>query len=48
MYIHFLTLHVAISILVNPKDVENENKILYAEKLLIHFVKTFEAIYGSD
>ncbi|XP_029161035.1 uncharacterized protein LOC114932803 isoform X1 [Nylanderia fulva] len=48
IYINFLTLHVAISILINPKLIKNQNNILYAEKLLTHFVKSFQIIYGDQ
>lgn len=47
VYFNFLTLHVAISILISPKFVKHENNILYAQNLLIHFVKSFETIYGK-
>jgi len=44
VYNHFVTLHVAISLL-SVKDQTSEN-IDYSEKLLLHFVKSFGTIYG--
>lgn len=46
IYIHFLTLHVAITILIRknlPKKLIN-----FAEALLNHFVKSFEILYGKQ
>lgn len=47
MYEHFLTLHVAISILITPTLITDEN-IKYAEKLLTYFVKSFQVLYGKQ
>jgi len=44
VYNHFVTLHVAISLL-SVKDQTSKN-IDYSEKLLQHFVKSFGTIYG--
>ncbi|XP_031348731.1 uncharacterized protein LOC116174854 isoform X1 [Photinus pyralis] len=48
MYLNFLTLHTAIRILCNPNISEDNNYIVYAENLLIHFVQSFGIIYGND
>ncbi|OXA45634.1 hypothetical protein Fcan01_19483 [Folsomia candida] len=45
LYQHFLCLHVAIAILVNPKTYQILNN--YAEKLLQYFVNNFGEIYGK-
>ncbi|XP_067207161.1 uncharacterized protein [Linepithema humile] len=46
MYVHFLTLHVAITILVNPTLITQYTD--YAQSLLEHFVTTFSIIYGKE
>jgi len=46
IYEHFLTLHVAISLLVNPKFCQSLNS--YAQELLEFFVKTYITLYGSQ
>ncbi|EFN75022.1 hypothetical protein EAG_08081, partial [Camponotus floridanus] len=48
IYTHFLTLHVAVSILISPMLIVNKNNVDYAEKLLQHFVESFEKIYGKE
>lgn len=54
IYIHFLTLHVAVSILVispliiSPQLVQEECNIKYTEDLLKYFVKNFQVIYGAQ
>lgn len=48
VYTHFLTLHVAVSILISPTLIVNKNNIDYAKKLLQHFVQSFEKIYGKE
>ncbi|KYN50247.1 hypothetical protein ALC62_06180 [Cyphomyrmex costatus] len=48
LYINFLTLHVSISILISPILTANKNNVDYAEKLLQHFVQSFEKIYGKE
>lgn len=48
IYTHFLTLHVATSILISPMLIVNKNNVDYAEKLLKHFVESFEKIYGKE
>ncbi|OXA40777.1 hypothetical protein Fcan01_24539 [Folsomia candida] len=45
LYQHFLCLHVAITILVNPKTYLTLNN--YAEELLKYFVNNFGEIYGK-
>lgn len=46
IYVHFLSLHIALSILVSPSLVEEECNIKYAEDLLKYFVKNFQTLYG--
>lgn len=46
MYVHFLTLHVAITILVSPTLVTQYTG--YARNLLEHFVVSFSIIYGKE
>lgn len=48
LYLHFLCLHVAISILVNSKFCKNSSYINFADQLLKKFVKDFELLYGSQ
>lgn len=48
VYTHFLTLHVAVSILISPMLTVNKSNIDYAEKLLQHFVESFGTIYGKE
>lgn len=43
-YIHFLTLHVAVQILICPYMIHN---LSYAKELLISFVKNFITLYGK-
>ncbi|XP_067208335.1 uncharacterized protein [Linepithema humile] len=45
-YANFLTLHVAITILVSPIYSQNSQYVDYAEQLLNHVVASFEIIYG--
>ncbi|KYN07563.1 hypothetical protein ALC62_01469 [Cyphomyrmex costatus] len=47
MYNNFLTLHVAISILLNKAFCKEIDYLDYAEELLKHFVKTFTKLYGK-
>lgn len=47
-YLNFLTLHVAIRILCCPLYVKDLQYIKYAHELLIHFVRSFEIIYGKN
>lgn len=45
-YLNFMALHVATTILSNPKlDVAKMN---YAHSLMIYFVKTFSLLYGAE
>lgn len=46
-YNNFLTLHVAISILSNPKSCKIPDLTEYARKLLRHFVQNFINLYGE-
>lgn len=48
MYYNFLTLHVAITILVRPNLCKQEGFINYAESLLNHFVTSFQNLYGTQ
>ena len=47
IYRHFLTLHVAVTILVSPNLIKSESNIKYAEELLKYFVKHFAPLYGK-
>jgi len=47
IYHHFLTLHVAITILIRPNLCQNKF-INFAEALLNHFVQSFEILYGKQ
>lgn len=46
LYNHFLSLSIAISILLNPKFLMNSDYIAYAKTLLVHFVETTKDLYG--
>lgn len=46
IYLHFLTLHIAITILIRSNL--NEELINFAESLLHHFVTSFEILYGKQ
>ena len=47
VYLNFITLHVAISILNSPVNCKDAAYLEYAEKLLQKFVEHFENIYGA-
>lgn len=47
IYYHFITLHVAITILIRP-NLCYENFINYAEALLSNFVTSFAILYGEQ
>lgn len=47
-YNNFLTLNVAMSILLNPKTCNNEEMREYARSLLQHFVQTFMVLYNES
>ncbi|CAI6372817.1 unnamed protein product [Macrosiphum euphorbiae] len=47
-YNNFLTLNVAMSILLNPKTCNNEEMREYARSLLQHFVQTFMILYNES
>ena len=46
LYVHFLYLHIAISILSNPVLCKNNDYLDYADLLLNHFVNDFKIHYG--
>ncbi|CAN7938072.1 unnamed protein product, partial [Ixodes hexagonus] len=46
MYKNFMSLHVALTIFSSPRL--GPDFLDYAEQLLLHFVRTFIAIYGED
>jgi len=46
VYNHFMTLHVAITILSSNNLCTDEPNLLYAHQLLQHFVTSFKTIYG--
>jgi len=48
MYEHFLTLHVAISILTTPTLIADNENIKYAEELLAYFVEGFQILYSKQ
>ena len=48
VYEHFLTLHVAVTILVSPTLINTEDNIKYAENLLKYFVQHFDEVYGEQ
>lgn len=43
-----MTLHVALSILLNPKSIRDDTLRNYARSLLIHFVQTFMNVYEKN
>lgn len=47
-YNNFMTLHVALSILLNSKSIRDEMLRDYARSLLNHFVQTFINIYSES
>lgn len=46
-YQHFLTLHIAVRILLSPKCCTDNDLLTYADSLLKHFVNTTKVLYGS-
>lgn len=48
LYQHFLCLHVAITILIDPILCADVAHLNVAEELLIHFVEDFENLYGRE
>lgn len=46
IYVHFLSLHIALSIRVSPSLIEEECYIKYSEDLLKYFVENFQILYG--
>ena len=47
VYINFVTLHVASTILYNPELVKREELLVYADTLLETFVEQFTKLYGK-
>jgi len=47
IYMHFLTLHVAITILTR-RNLCQEELINFAEALLYHFIESFQILYGKQ
>lgn len=47
MYINFITLHIAITILASPTLLNDHNNIMWAQILLEYFLKCFRQIYGA-
>lgn len=47
-YDNFMTLNVALSILLNPKNIRDDSLRNYARSLLIHFVQTFMNVYDES
>lgn len=48
IYTNFLTLHVAIRILTSSEYSKQTLYVNYAEELLLHFVQSFQIIYGKS
>lgn len=48
LYLNFLYLHVAITILINHILCKSEEYLNYAEKLLVLFVQSYETCYGEE
>lgn len=46
-YNHFMSLSVAIRILVSPELIKDQQKMEYADILLRHFVNTYASYYGK-
>ncbi|KYM97060.1 hypothetical protein ALC62_12261 [Cyphomyrmex costatus] len=47
MYINFITLHIAVTILVSPVLSKDSNNIVWAQMLIEYFLKCFKKIYGA-
>lgn len=47
IYVNYLTLHIAVTILGNPYLYLQKDYVDYAEQLLTKFVRNFENIYGK-
>lgn len=47
VYKHFLSLMVAVSVLLNSNDADRKEHLDYARELLMYYVKKCEAIYGN-
>lgn len=48
IYVNFITLHIAITILANPVLSKDNNNVIWAQKLLEYFLKCFKKIYGAE
>lgn len=46
VYINFITLHIAVTILASPHLSKDNNNIIWAQKLIEYFLKCFKKIYG--
>ncbi|CAN7942327.1 unnamed protein product, partial [Ixodes hexagonus] len=46
LFANFMVLHVAVTILCSPRHSHSAELVDYAERLLIHFVRTFASLYG--
>lgn len=47
-YNHFMSLSIAIRILVSPELIKDHVKMQYADTLLRHFVNTYASYYGEE
>jgi len=47
MYINFITLHIAVTILASPVLSKDNNNIIWAQMLIEYFLKCFKKIYGA-
>ncbi|XP_077256605.1 uncharacterized protein LOC143894311 [Temnothorax americanus] len=47
MYINFITLHIAVTILASPVLSKDNNNIIWAQVLMKYFLKCFKKIYGA-
>lgn len=48
IFLHFITLHIAITILVSASLCQSNDNLKYAEALLAHFVTSFGTLYGEQ
>ncbi|XP_039313198.1 uncharacterized protein LOC113002646 isoform X1 [Solenopsis invicta] len=46
VYINFITLHIAVTILASPNLSKDNNNITWAQMLIEYFLKCFKKIYG--
>lgn len=47
MYINFITLHIAVTIIASPVLSKDDNNIIWAQMLMEYFLKCFKQIYGA-